>query len=384
MAQSRPRPALLASIPQCPFDPASGAVRSAREVCELLASSGWDVTFAGGTGTEAGGTVDPPMLQQLYGIECATRNNCLTFTYRGVAYRLLDSAGLTINQARVTLATEFDALVDGAATPPPDVFLTYGSSESEVRRRAQLRGRGVKVVFFLRNFSYSHERSFAEVDAILTPSRMLTDHYRHVASTPLPFVLALDEIVAPCREPVFYTFINPAPGKGLELFLSIVGLAAEIRPDVPFLAVESRGSGELIAGESVRLGISLGRANLHIARPSPRPHQIYAVTRALLVPSSAPDSGPRVIPEAQLNGIPVIASGRCGLAQPPESFTGFVLPAGAAAAAPRWLEVITRLHDDAAFYQRASLASSQAAEPYRSGATARATLEYFSRLQRNK
>lgn len=382
-----PLPKLLAAIPQCPLDPASGAARSAREVCELLAAHGWQVTFAAFSCTEGGHSVNAADLEQQYGITSVTSHpdEGLSFTYRRVTYRLLDTGPFAINQARVAFASRFDALVQSACSPLPDILLTYGSSEDEVRRRARLRALGVKVVFFLRNFSYVHPRSFAEVDAILTPSRMLSDHYRGIPSTALPHVLALEDIVAPVREPVFYTFINPAPGKGLDLFLSIVGRAAELRPDLPFLAVESRGSEERIANECARMGIPLERLNLHIARNTPQPHRVYAVTRVLLVPSTEPEAGPRVIPEAHLNGIPVIASDRCAFAQSSEDFPGFVPRAGEddAARVSSWLERITSLHDDDELYQRASREAWQAGEPFRLGATAQSYLDFFARLKRS-
>lgn len=396
----RRRPRLLASIPQCPLDPSSGAARSAREVCELLARNGWAVSFTATTAIESGGGLDAETLERQYGVEAVAVETAgggrsrsrLSFSHRGVDYRLLDASGLGIDEARVALAADFDALVTLAAHPAvPDVLLTYGSSEQEVRRRSRLRAAGAKAVFFLRNFSYFHERSFAEVDAVLTPSRYLNDHYRGRLGTAapliaLPHVLSLDDVVAPCREPVFCTLINPAPGKGLELFLAIAGRAASHRPELPFLIVESRGTGGLVAGECARLGFALESVNLCIARNMPQPHPAYAVTRVLLAPSTEPDAGPRVIPEAQLNGIPVIASNRCGFAQPHPAedevgFAGFVLPAAAEDTnVTAWFELICRLYDDESFYQVASRRAHRAAEQYRNGAAALRYLEFFEQL----
>jgi glycosyltransferase involved in cell wall biosynthesis len=380
---------LLAVIPQCPLDPASGAARSLRGVCELLAVNGWDVTVTATTGAENGLNFDGETLRRDFGIEAVVTRpdrspgwKHLTFSYRGLSYRLLDTAGYGINEARVSLAAGMDALVLQAAERRPAVLLTYGSSEEEVRRRASLRAMGTKVVFFLRNFSYFHERSFTEVDAVLTPSQFLSDYYRErsgLHSTPLPLYLPLDEVVAPCREPVFYTFINPCPGKGLDIFLSIVRTAGAKRPDLAFLAVESRGSGELVAERCRSLGIPLDSVNLHIARSVPQPQRIYAVTRVLLVPSIAPDAGPRVIPEAQLNGIPVLASDRCGFAANSD-FAGFVLSVQTPGAVDSWFEVICRLHDDVSSYSDASRQAYLAADPHRTGETARAYIDFFQDL----
>src|SRR5262249_41942174 len=222
-----------------------------------------------------------------------------------------------------------DALVSAEARAfAPGVLLTYGSSGEEVRRRTELRATGVRVVFFLRNLSYLHPRSFAEVDAIVTPSRFLSETYfarSGVRSFHLPPCICPDDVLAPCVEPVFCTLINPSEEKGLLFFLQIVRIAAADRPEIPFLAIESRGSGDLIAQTSRSLGIRLENANLHVARNTPKPSQIYCVTRVLLVPSLIPDAAPRVIAEAQLNGVPVIGSDRGGIEETIGS-GGYVLP----------------------------------------------------------
>jgi glycosyltransferase involved in cell wall biosynthesis len=195
-----------------------------------------------------------------------------------------------------------------------------------------------------------------------------------------------EEVLAPCVEPVFSTFVNPSPEKGLGLFLSILEMAAAKRPEIPFLVVESRGSGQLLWDAGRGLGIQLKKANLHIVRNTPRPREIYSVTRVLLVPSMAADAGPRVIPEAQLNGIPVIASDCCGLARV-AGFGGFVQPIEVepgdihrSAAAEAWFGLICRLYDDSAWYGAASRRAREAVDHYRTGETDRAYLEFFQRV----
>src|SRR5690348_7409294 len=107
----KPEVSLLAAIPQSPLDSASGAARSTRETCELLARNGWDVRFAGTTTSEDGRNLDLSTLRATYGIKATlhpaggsfTRRR-LTFSYRDVAYTLLDTAGYSIDEARVHLA----------------------------------------------------------------------------------------------------------------------------------------------------------------------------------------------------------------------------------------------------------------------------------------
>jgi glycosyltransferase involved in cell wall biosynthesis len=224
------------------------------------------------------------------------------------------------------------------------------------------------VVFFLRNLAYRHGRTFEEVDAVLTPSRFLSAHYRSlfgVDSTPLPTPIALDETLAPHAEPVFATIINPAPEKGLAFFLDLADLARTRRPDIRFLAVEGRAT----IPEAARAGITL-------ARNVVEPWRVYAVTRVLLAPSAGPDAGPRVIAEAHVNGIPTIGSDRGGV---PEvtGRGGFILPLSDPAA---WLDLLCRLHDDPAFLQSARRNASEAGGGHRDGTVDRAYIDYFERI----
>src|SRR5262249_36264936 len=152
-------------------DPASGAARATRALCELLARNGWDVRFIATTASELGRSYGAVSLRDIFGIEAVpvVRNgrSALSFEYRGASYRVLDAEGNSINEARVRFAAGIDALVRAeSAHRAPDVLITYGSSEAEVSRRAALRKRGTKVVFLLDNLAYHHRRSFMEVDAV--------------------------------------------------------------------------------------------------------------------------------------------------------------------------------------------------------------------------
>ena len=105
------------------------------------------------------------------------------------------------------------------------------------------------------------------------------------------------------------TFINPVEKKGLTRALAV---AAALR-DVDFLFVEgweltSRQKKEL-ASHAKRLGnIRLMSATTHAGR-------IYEKTRVLMVPSVWAEAFGRVSIEAQINGIPVIASHIGGLTE---------------------------------------------------------------------
>src|SRR5262249_8848246 len=138
----------------------------------------------------------------------------------------------------------------------PDLLLTYGGSEAEIRRRTKAQKAGACVVFSMHNGEYRSPSAFTGVDVIVTPSQFLSDYYRRthgVESIPLPVPVSLEDVIAPSTEPAFFTLINPTLRKGVRLFSRLVEECAERWPDLAFLAVESRASGRALAGQYLHL-----------------------------------------------------------------------------------------------------------------------------------
>jgi glycosyltransferase involved in cell wall biosynthesis len=145
-------------------------------------------------------------------------------------------------------------------------------------------------------------------------------------------------------------------------------------------------SGQLVAKVAELLGLDIrAMDNVHLAANVSSASSIYAVTRVLLVPSLLESAG-RVAVEAELNGIPVIASNRQGL---PETVGdgGFLLPVAAdvdsvegCAAIALWLDVIARLHMDPVFYEQARRSALNAARPQASGEVERRYVACFSEI----
>lgn len=105
----------------------------------------------------------------------------------------------------------------------------------------------------------------------------------------------------------FVTFVNPVPKKGLDIALEI---AASL-PDVPFLFVECW---PLRQSEKIALQqrIAVVR-NVRLWNRVFDMRRVYARTRVLLVPSIWEEGFGRVVVEAQVSGIPSVASNRAGI-----------------------------------------------------------------------
>jgi glycosyltransferase involved in cell wall biosynthesis len=159
--------------------------------------------------------------------------------------------------------------------------------------------------------------------------------------------------VEPVRKNV--TFVCPLPSKGVEI---AAGLAAR-RPDIPFVFLESWWLSpvrQLIVNRRIR-----SAANITLRPPTHDMRGVYRDTRLLVVPSRRPEAWGRVASEAQVSGIPVLASDHGGL---PESVGKGGILVDPAAGLDRWERELARIWDDQAEYERlAELAIQHSRRP---------------------
>jgi len=258
----------------------------------------------------------------------------------------------------------------------PDVLVTYGGDPLTREVLARSRRSGVATVFALHNFLYTDRSPFADVDAVVVPSRFAADHYRRALGlecTVLPNLFDPARARAVPREPRFVTFVNPSPEKGVHAFARIADELGRSRPDIPLLVVESRGSEATL----LACGIDLRpHANVYLMSQTSDPRDFWGLTRVCLLPSLWWENQPLVAIEAMANGVPVVGSDRGGI---PEALggAGIVLPLPdrltpatritptAEEVAP-WIRAIVRLWDDPAFadeHRRRALAESRRWSP---------------------
>jgi glycosyltransferase involved in cell wall biosynthesis len=138
-------------------------------------------------------------------------------------------------------------------------------------------------------------------------------------------------------------FVNPVAKKGVETAIALV----RRNPDIPFVFLESW---PMDPRQVAALGRALsGLRNFTFRRATLQMAQEYAQARLLLVPSVWEEAWGRVVTEAQLNGIPVLASAIGGL---PESVGpgGILVPPGSDIEV--WQTQLRALWDSAAVYAR--------------------------------
>jgi hypothetical protein len=226
----------------------------------------------------------------------------------------------------------------------PDVVVAASIDRESWRRlRAQLRADGTPSVLYLREDSaHGHLTiSHAPPDLLLANSTTLADGARRngYECLMIPSVIETDAAtVATTREQVL--LVNPMTSYGGDRLWPI----ADARPDIGFVVQESL---ELSEAERRHVLAEVARRpNVEFRGRTGDVKSVYRDARLLLVPHRM-DNRPRVVAEAQANGIPVIASAWPGLVEAVGP-GGVLVPIDAPDQA--WVDTVASVWDDPARY----------------------------------
>jgi glycosyltransferase involved in cell wall biosynthesis len=205
--------------------------------------------------------------------------------------------------------------VEEELAPAMDFFapgIAWSNSFRSLPLLREARRRGLAALWYIHDSRPVAEDLRAAVDLgieLAAVSHFIQDRVRRLSGGACASIHPLITESDYLREPDgggFVTFINPRPVKGYDVFLGIVPLL----PDVEFLVVEAWPLGAGLAEVEQQLAAF---PNVRFLRQVPDTRDVYRQTRLLLVPSIVEEGGPRVIREAQLNGIPVLGSPRGGV-----------------------------------------------------------------------
>lgn len=153
----------------------------------------------------------------------------------------------------------------------------------------------------------------------------------------------------------FVTFVNPVPLKGSDIAFAL----AEARPDIPFLFVAGWPVSE--QDDAARQERARRLGNIQWQPTVQDMRRVYGRTRIMLVPSRWEEGWGRVVTEAQVSGIPALASRRGGLPEAVGDGGELVDPDGPL---EPWVAALSRLWDDPAHYAALSAAAvRQASRP---------------------
>ncbi len=230
----------------------------------------------------------------------------------------------------------------------PDVVVASSLGRVAWRRiRSDLARLGLPSVLYIREQSALGHLTISKAppDLLLANAHTYVERAEAIGHSALmiPSVVSVDRyMVESSREHVL--FVNPVVSYGLETALAL----AAARPDVTFAFVEWWTLDE---GERAELDEQLSRLPNVTLRPATTdPGAVYADARVLLAPFLL-DGRPRVVLEAQANGIPVLASDLPALREtvgPGGHFVGSEAPVEA------WAAALGDLIDDPARYRAAA------------------------------
>ncbi len=149
--------------------------------------------------------------------------------------------------------------------------------------------------------------------------------------------------VETCRQVV--TFINPTPIKGVDIAFAL----AKRRPDIPFEFVEAWPLDRWQLRALRKRAQALG--NVTVLSRTDDMRRIYARSKLVLMPTRNEEPFGRVVAEAQVSGIPAIATKCGGL---PEAVGAGGILVDPAAPIEGWEGALAALWDDPAEYARLS------------------------------
>jgi len=254
----------------------------------------------------------------------------------------LRSGRPVIYLARATLALPFG----------PDCAFPSDEKTGRLRRAAAVVGVSEYVAAYIRRWS--------GIPAVHVPVSLLE-------AGPWPVLGSFDN--------EFVTMVNPCAVKGLAIFCGL----ADAMPDVLFAAAPTWGTN---AGDLAELR---RRPNIRLLDPVDDIDDLLRRTRVLLVPSLWAEARSRLIPEAMLRGVPVLAANVGGI---PEAMLGveYLLPVRpieryqprldenmvpVAEVPPQdirpWREALARLLTDREHYRELADRSRRAAQAYAAG-----------------
>jgi surfactin synthase thioesterase subunit/glycosyltransferase involved in cell wall biosynthesis len=271
----------------------------------------------------------------------------------------------------------------------PDVILSSTDDPAQLLLEPALRTETARIVYLARATlalpfgpdcafpSTAKTDMLRRADAVVGVSQYVADYIRRwsgINAVHVPISL-LDP--GPYEslgrfESEFVTLVNPCAVKGISIFLAL----AERMPHARFAAVPTWGTNAADRRALER------HANISILPPVDQIGQLFKRTRVLLVPSLWAEARSRIVVEAMLHGVPVIASNVGGI---PEAKLGvdYLLPVNPIATYQErvdeqmvpvaevpeqdirpWHEALNRLLTDRNHYEQLSQASRTAAMRY--------------------
>jgi len=310
---------ILWASPNTLLDTANGAALAVREILRQLSKRGCDVRILGGTIF-----VNPNGMSYFHEVWprlAGKQGQFILYRDGELEHRLMITQRI---ERRLMLSYEerlwFDDYCRMLDEFNPDLVLFFDNSLITLLTADEARRRSIPAVVYLAHGNNRGSRWCRDVSLMITDTQATANLYRLRENYDL---VPVGTFIDPARyraEGGTHTnvlFINPSLEKGAVFVIQLALMMEKTRPDIRFEVVESRSRWQdvlrmvtaRLGEERTELGNVLLTPNVQDMRP------VYARAKVLLVPSVWWDSGPRVIVEAMLNGVPVLGSSSGGIAE---------------------------------------------------------------------
>lgn len=366
---------ILWASPNTLLDTSNGAAMMVKECLRQLALRGCAVRILGGTVF-----VNPEGMSGRHSLWLSLSRHRAKFVnlQEGVLkHRLLVTEQ---PQRRLMYSYEekkwFDEYCRLLEADKPDIVLFFDNSLLTLLTADEAKRRNIKVGVFLMHGNNQGKHWCRDVDWMFTDTKATAEMYRQregYQMQPLGTFVDPDKIRVSSNTAENLLFVNPIPAKGAVLVIQLALWLANFRPDIRLEIVDSRKTWEKLLQEVVSSlrGSSNILGNVKLTPNTLDMRSVYERARVLLVPSLWWESGPRVIVEALINGIPVIGSDSGGI---PEVMAGGgeILEIPSEHTLPPYTKVfedtfisslgmrICKYFDDEAFYEQARIRAIQA------------------------
>jgi FkbM family methyltransferase len=300
----------------CLLDTSSGASISVRQILTELKGLGHEVRILGAT------IFDSPNGTTRFGADWEKIKNIKSESFFEVNDGIIKHNLLKTDSTERSKLTNAEELVWIKKYRleiryfKPDFIFFYGGGPGDLIP-AEARAWNIPCGAYLVNGTFSNYRWCRDVDTFITDTNATRDYYREKLNIdPIPIGKFIgSEIIARSKSPQRLLYVNPSLAKGAALVLIMARVLERIKPSIKIEIIESRGDWQTVlkaVNQTLRLQENYLPGNIIITPNTTDMGAVYARTKLILVPSLWWESGARVIAEAQLNGIPVVATHRGG------------------------------------------------------------------------